>query len=301
MRLNCSKNAGSEHSQTRDLPILITLHGGPGSPIPFCVGSRGMFPDFTDQCILVCWDQYGSGINNAVLPEDIRIEDLAAMTSNLIKAVRNQFPNNRIYLFGMSWGSVLTAKTVHRQQQNLSGVFTYGQVLYGLMKSEDTIAAIMDSKAPPKVKAFANAFRAADTRTPQMCIKMSGYVRKYTNGYFNPNEPKAPIGEMIRGLLFSPDYRFKDFLAIVKNGYAKNHSIMDELDAVDLREDLRQTGIPYHILQGETDVVTSTKVVKAFVDAAGNENLTCTVIANAAHMPGVYGMQAVMDEIGKMK
>jgi len=63
-----------------------------------------------------------------------------------------------------------------------------------------------------------------------MSMKMSGYVRKYTNGYFNPNELKAPLGEMIKGLMFSPDYRFKDFLAIVKNGYAKNHSIMDEIE-----------------------------------------------------------------------
>ena len=26
----------------KDLPIVITLHGGPGTPIPFSVGCRGM-------------------------------------------------------------------------------------------------------------------------------------------------------------------------------------------------------------------------------------------------------------------
>ncbi len=287
--------------KTRDLPILITLHGGPGFPIPFCVGSRGLFPDLTDRCILVCWDQYGSGSNNAVLPADFHIEDIVAMTSDLISALRNQFPQNRIYLFGMSWGSVLTAKVAQRQSENLQGIFTYGQVLRDLLVSDDTITAILDSKAPPGVKGYARAFRDAEVRTARMFARMSGYVRKYTSGYTHPKEPKSPIAGMIRGILTSPDYRLKDALAIVSNGYAKNTNILDEVNAIDLREDLRQMRIPYHILQGETDIVTSTRTIKAFVDAAGNTNLTCTIIPNAAHMPGVNGMRSVMDEIERMR
>ena len=46
-----------------NLPVVISLHGGPGSPIPFCVGARGLFPEFTEHCILVSWDQYGCGIH----------------------------------------------------------------------------------------------------------------------------------------------------------------------------------------------------------------------------------------------
>lgn len=287
--------------KSSDLPILITLHGGPGSPIPFNVGARGLFPAFTDQCILVCWDQYGSGINNAVLPDDICIDRLVSMTADLIEALRNQFPRNRIYLFGMSWGSVLAAKVIRLQRQNLHGVLVYGQVLFDLMKSEDTIAAIIDSKAPLKVKEFVKSYRAASTRSAKMSMKMSGYVRKYTNGYMNSKESKAPLGSMIKGIFFSPDYRLADFLAIIQNGYTKNHRIMDELDQIDLRDELRQMSIPYHMIQGETDVVTSTKSVRNLVDAAGNPNLSYTIIPNAAHMPGAYGMQAILDEIAKLR
>ena len=38
-------------------PIVIFLHGGPGSPIPFSVGCRGLFPEITDQVTMVYWDQ----------------------------------------------------------------------------------------------------------------------------------------------------------------------------------------------------------------------------------------------------
>ena len=43
--------------KSRELPVVINLHGGPGSPIPFSVGCRGLFPMFTDRFIMVYWDQ----------------------------------------------------------------------------------------------------------------------------------------------------------------------------------------------------------------------------------------------------
>ena len=50
--------------KSKNLPVVITLHGGPGTPIPFSVGCRGLFPEFTDKFIMVYWDQLGCGKNN---------------------------------------------------------------------------------------------------------------------------------------------------------------------------------------------------------------------------------------------
>ena len=38
--------------KTKQLPILITLHGGPGTPVPFSVGCRGLFPVQTGKNLL---------------------------------------------------------------------------------------------------------------------------------------------------------------------------------------------------------------------------------------------------------
>ncbi|TAH64517.1 MAG: hypothetical protein EWM47_12425 [Anaerolineaceae bacterium] len=40
----------------RTNPIVIFIHGGPGSPIPFNEGCRGLFPEMTDQVTMVYWD-----------------------------------------------------------------------------------------------------------------------------------------------------------------------------------------------------------------------------------------------------
>lgn len=76
----------------RKLPIIITLHGGPGTPIPFSVGCRGLFPMFTDKFIMVYWDQLGSGINNYPIGSEFTIQNFVTMTADLIKEVKQLFP-----------------------------------------------------------------------------------------------------------------------------------------------------------------------------------------------------------------
>ncbi len=279
------------------LPVIITLHGGPGSPIPFGVGCRGLFPEITDKCILVSWDQYGCGINNAKLPEDISINDFVDMTSDLIDAMRKKFPANKVYLFGMSWGSVLAAKAAVKKAYSLNGVIVYGQVLYRLLRSDDTKLALLESKAPKRVKNEVEAAFEKDEFPIDFAMKMVRYIAKYTNGYRNPNEPKSPTGKIIRGLFSSPDYKLHNFIAALKNGYGDNHSIVNGLAEADLREDIKNITIPYKIFQGESDIVTSTYMIRDFIESCNNPMVSCTVIRDAAHIPGVNGMNSIMKEI----
>ncbi len=285
---------GSAHN-----PIVLALHGGPGSPIPFGVGCRGLFPDFTDRCILVCWDQYGCGANNAPLPEDFGIEDFAEMTVDLIRHLKAQFPGNRLYLFGMSWGSILSVLAANRAPQMVDGVLAYGQVTWKLLQSEDTLAALLAS-VPEKIRKQAQRIFVYQELSAKNALLISKWVRKYTEGYVNKSEPKAPLWPLVKGLLTSPDYRPRDVLAVMVNGCGKSKRLIEDLTRVDLRSELLHVRVPYHILQGQTDVVTSTRQAVALVEKCGNPLLTCTVIPNAAHMPGRNGMNAILEEIGKL-
>ena len=71
-----------------DLPIVLSLHGGPGTPIPFSVGCRGMFPEFTNKYIMVYWDQYGCGINNARIDNTFTIDMFVDMANDLVRVIK---------------------------------------------------------------------------------------------------------------------------------------------------------------------------------------------------------------------
>ena len=284
--------------KSKELPIVICLHGGPGSPIPFSVGCRGLFPDITDRLIMVYWDQLGCGINNRKIDNSFTIEHFVKMTVDLINEIRLRFPKNNLYLFGMSWGSILALHSALLVPDLIDGVVTCGQVVTAPMLSDSAFEAIEESSAPAKQKSFARDLHSRKTNpTLKEMMTLSRIIRKYTDGYNNHASKSAPVGDIIKGLLSSPDYRFKDFTAIIKNGYAKNESLMQEMATTDLSAMFKDITVPYHIFQGETDIVTATKDVKKLLDGLNNENVSCTVMPNAGHFPSGDAMNQIFEKI----
>lgn len=290
--------------RSKNLPVVLFLHGGPGSPIPFSVGCRGLFRDITDRVIAVYWDQLGCGINNRPIDEGFSIGDFVKMTCDLIDVLNAAFPENKLFLFGMSWGSVLALRAATEKGKKIDGVVVCGQVLKSPMTSDGAFEAIARSDAPSEKKAFAAALqkkiKAGQSPTVDDLYKLPAIVRKYTDGYLNRSSAPAPVGKIIRGMIFSPDYRFKDFKAVVRNGYAKNESILKELAAIDLSDCLASVDVPYGIFQGETDIVTDTREIAEFVGGLNKPNITCTTIPAMGHFPSEAALGAVFDEIVKL-
>ncbi len=278
-------------------PVVLCLHGGPGFPVPFSAGCRGMFPEFTDHFIMAYWDQFGCGINNHAIDDHFSIDTFADMTVDLVKELKTEFPENPLILFGMSYGSVLAAKAAARVPELLNTVVIYGQILNQLFFNEEVYEALSLADLPPRVVKRLEMFREVKTHTPNDLKEMAAFIRKYTQGYQVKTSDKVPMGAIIQGFLQSPDYSLKDFMAVVKNGYMKNQSIWNELLQIDLTEDIERIQVPYRILQGDTDIVTSTKAVSQFVAESKNGCLSFQVIENSGHIPGSNGMNAVLAEL----
>ena len=48
------------------------------------------------------------------------------------------------------------------------------------------------------------------------------------------------------------------------------------------------------VIQGDTDIVASTKEVQSLFEQSGNDFLKCRIVSNLGHMPGSEGMEAVL-------
>ena len=278
---------------SRTLPVVITLHGGPGTPIPFSVGCRGLFPEFTDNFIMVYWDQLGCGINNCIIDDAFSIDDFVKMTEDLIKEIKKRFVDNKILIFSTSWGSILSAKLLERNPNAVDGVIASGQIIKNVFLCEEVMNELDKSKISRK-KMDKIRTVTVDNYSGKDLQLISTSLRKYTNAYQNKIGAKAPMGSIIKGLLTSPDYKFKDFKAIMVNGYMKNNSLWKEILRIDLSEILGGVEIPYLLLQGDTDIVASTQTAKSLVSNCNNPNLRIQVISNTGHMPGVEMMEALM-------
>lgn len=283
----------------KDLPIVITFHGGPGSPIPFSVGARGMLPEFTDKFIMVYWDQLGCGINNYPLDDTFTVDKLVTMAVDLINNIKSLFPNNKIYVFAVSWGSVLSAKVLERCPNIVDGAVVSGQIIKDIFLNDEVINSLSQTKLSKK-KIDVIRKMDADNFTSKDLKMISISLGKYTDAYTNKKGKPISIVKFILGLMMSPDYKFKDFKAVIKNGYANNTSIWREILKIDLSKILKEVEVPYIILQGDTDIVTPTSWVKELVDNSHNPNLKCYIVENTGHMPGEELVDGIIKELSNL-
>ena len=276
-------------------PLVLFLHGGPGSPLPFCAGGRGMFPELTSRVTMVYWDQLGCGINDYLIDNSFAINRFVVMTIDLIKQLKAEFQECGIHLFGVSWGSILAAKAAHIAPELLDRVAIYGQVLHPFLADDEVFLALEQSKMPDRHRDQLTMLKEQKEYSVNDLIAVLKWIRKYTEGYQSKQGGSMALGGIVWGYLTSPDYSLKNVKALVINGYRHNQSLFKELLHIELAEILKEVQIPYLILQGDSDIVTSTKAVAAFVEHAGNENLQYQLIEHSGHMASANAMSVIIE------
>jgi pimeloyl-ACP methyl ester carboxylesterase len=95
-------------------PVLLFLHGGPGMPSSPWATWNNVHADLERNFVLVHWDQRGAGksFSEALTPEDMHLENFVSDTLELTNILRERFDQDKILLWGHSWGSGLGFETL---------------------------------------------------------------------------------------------------------------------------------------------------------------------------------------------
>ncbi len=113
-----------------DNPVLLYLHGGPGSVVmPF---SYMFLPDWEKNFTVVHWDQRGTGKTRCANPDydptDATFEDFFSDTVKVVNYLRKRLGKDKIIVFGHSWGTVLGMHLAKRHPELLHAYVGTGQV-----------------------------------------------------------------------------------------------------------------------------------------------------------------------------
>jgi len=110
-----------------DNPILIYLHGGPGTPVMPLF--RHFQASLEDYFLIVQWEQRGAGksFSRRIPKETMTIEQFISDLYELIELLKKRFSKTKIYLIGHSWGSVLGTFIVQRYPQLFYAYIGVGQ------------------------------------------------------------------------------------------------------------------------------------------------------------------------------
>jgi pimeloyl-ACP methyl ester carboxylesterase len=110
-------------------PVLLFLHGGPGWPqTPHL---RYFNSDLTKSVILIAWEQSGCGKSymNNPNPKNLTLDQIVKDAHELTQILKKKFKQNKIYLAGFSWGSIVGLKLLEKYPEDYSAYFGITQVI----------------------------------------------------------------------------------------------------------------------------------------------------------------------------
>ena len=269
-------------------PVLLYLHGGPGSPEwPFFnVSGANMENMFT-----VCyWDQRGAGksyypnIPDSTFTLNQFVEDAASVTRYLME----KFKKQKIYLMGHSWGTVLGSYTAKKYPQYYYAYLGIGQVAEQLRAEQisyDFVLGCARNEKDEKAVSFLKKMGRPPYSTQKEWDKNIMDERKYVTRYGGAMKNGNFYSMVIKAMVNCCEYTLREKFNYLK---ASGHTLSLLWPAVlnaHLFNDVPEQLIPVYIFQGTHDYQTAYPIAKEYFDSLKAPVKKFYSFDNSAHSP----------------
>lgn len=244
-------------------PILLYLGiGGPGAGgLP---ANAMMFSGLEKHFVVVNWDQPGTGKSyNAVPIANLTVDRFVADAHELVEQLRTRFHQEKVYVFGLSWGTILGIKLV-QQYPNLF----YAYVGNGQMVNT-TENDRMGYKLALKLAREWNEPRTVNNlqRNGPPPYSGSGMALKYAaynNVLFRYMD--SPTLDLVLLLVpqFAPEYGLVDRINFARGLIDSFPVVYAQLHDLDLETQAATVQVPVYFLVGQQDVNAMASLVERY-------------------------------------
>jgi pimeloyl-ACP methyl ester carboxylesterase len=268
----------SLRGERRDNPILLILHGGPGSTYsPMAPRLRSWERHFT----VVQWDQRGAGKTfgkNGKTP--LTFERLVADGLELIDHLCHRLAQSRLILLGSSVGSITGLRIAKRRPERLHAyVGTDQNVGLSAAGLERTLAHLRATGDQAGARALAGLgpdpatwSRAAFDRRNRLLVRAS------------PGTPNMVTQLLLPSLLTSPEHSLGDVLDFFRGLAFSGDQLFDELRAFDARALGPRFELPCFVFQGAADWLTPVPDARAFFEQLEAPRKDFALVEGAGHL-----------------
>ncbi len=243
-------------------PVLLFLHGGPGLPeMPFSHINAELERDFT----VVHWDQRGAGKSYRpdVPPETMNTAQFASDAAELTQHLRRRFGQEKIYLAGFSWGSLVGALTVAQHPEYYRAYIGVSQ-LVNIPQSELLLhrAGIAQAEARgfPQV---AQKLRAIG-EPPYKTRKEERLVNQLTRDIQPAFPGKMTRSRYLIASLQSPYYSLADDWQLVRGILFSGKHLERDIGTYDLAQQVPEMDVPVWLFLGRYDTVLSGPLAESY-------------------------------------
>lgn len=267
-------------------PVILFLHGGPGSPELPMIKDTELKKHFT-----VCyWDQRGAGMtfspdtNPATMTTEQFVEDTRQMTDSL----REWYGVEKVYLMGHSWGSYLGIKVIEKHPELYHAYIGIGQVCNQLESERLAYDYIVGEARKAGDTQTVEAFEAYDKSAPD--FPSNEYLLKVRT----PSMKKYGVGikhkdismfDIAIDLLYYRGYTFMDKIHYLQGAMFSLNHMFHKVIEDNLFETSTRFEIPVYIIQGKYDYQVSHQLAKAYLDSIDAPQKEFYTFEESAHSP----------------
>ena len=248
----------------RSKPLLLVVHGGPGfSEMLLSHRNAALEKEF----VVVQWDQRGAGKTySADTPRDtMNVEQFVADTHELARLLAARFHTPKLYLVGVSWGSILATITASRHPELFHACVGVGQVA-DVKESQRVLHrfALDATERTGNRRAIADLKKLGPTFMQSADhMRVCRWVSRFTSNQY----PRIPRWELFRDAAGSPYYDIADFWRLYRGMKFSLDCLWLPLNDVNLFEQAQRIGVPVYFFLGRHDYVVTSEVAERYFHA----------------------------------
>lgn len=263
-------------------PVLLFLHGGPGSTeLP---AARYFGLELEKHVTVVHWDQRASGKSRNSDPNlnDLSIStylhDAIALTHHL----RERFQQEKIFLLGHSWGSMLGIQLILNHPELFKAYVGLGQSV-DISRAEEYSHKWVCQQASREGNE--KALAQLNQISPPYGVDVSEVFvqRKWLNHYGGSIEQDA--AGVTKMYLTSPEYSLSDVLRLQSSADRLLKHLWHEMIEIDLIAEASVVDVPVFFFAGCNDHHTPSSLVQEYFDNLMAPSKKLFWFENSGHAP----------------
>ncbi len=251
--------------QSKNLPLLLMLHGGPGFT-DMWLSEHGN-SELEKHFIVVNWDQRGAGksFDKKANPKRLTIEQFVDDAKVVIDHLLEKFGQEKLFLFGHSWGSVIGWQLAREIPEKLHHYISLGQVVHPVESEkrslEFTVEEAKKAGNTKAIKELENITMPApnDGKDP---FKPLMVQRKWLAWYGGMMHGQQKLSTVSKHMMGAKEYSFADMLRF-NNGMKQSiKQLWPQLLQINLLNQSTETKTPVTFIAGKYDHTVDIKLTE---------------------------------------